>query len=434
MSFISTTLKNYKLGISNLTFEESIQKRIYIVASLIAFVSAIIGISINIFIGLPLIFNTTVVFIAVSYAFFYYFARYKNKYFKSAFLIVSQIGLMLTWYSGGGLSGPVLPLSIITIIVITAIADKKEQVYYLIFSLLTIIGLFFLEESEFSQYIVQYRSKFVHDLDITCVLILSIISIYLFSSYIKSSFEKAHATVSKQKEELEAVSKAKDKLYSIIGHDLRGPFNGLIELTRLMADKTTGLSKEELQALSAKLSNSAKNTYILLENLLGWSKMNQGLLKFSPQAIPLKAFASVYLEAMQDMADQKNIKTENAIPDDLLVRADEYMLQTILRNLIINAIKYTNNGGYVKIGAYREGDKAVIVVEDNGIGMNDKIREKLFNYSQTNHRLGTDKEPSSGLGLLLTKEFVEKHQGSIHVESEVGKGSRFSFTLPLVSD
>ncbi len=432
MSYITDIFEKYKSDISALTFEESIQKRIYIVASLIALVSAIISISINLFIGLPLVFNTTIVFVAISYAFFYYFARYKNKYYKSAFLIVSQIGLVLSWYSGGGLSGPVLPLSIISIIVITAIANDKEQVYYLIFSILTIIGLFLLEQSEFSKYIVQYRSKFIHDLNITCVLIVSIISLYLFSSYIKFSFKKAHTTVSNQKEELEQLSKAKDKLYSIIGHDLRGPFNGLIELTRLMADETTGLSKEELQTLSAKLSNSAKNTYILLENLLGWSKMNQGLLKFSPQTIPLKVFASINLEAIQDMADQKNITTENSIPDDLLVQADEYMLQTILRNLIINAIKYTNNGGFVKLSAYREKDKAVIVVEDNGIGMDDKIKAKLFNYSQTNHRPGTEKEPSSGLGLLLTKEFVDKHNGFIKVESETGKGSRFSFTLPLV--
>ncbi len=410
-----------------------LSNKIYLVASLIALFAAIIGLSFNLLINLSELFNLSILFIAVSYALFYIFARFKNKYFKNAFVLVSQIGLSMSWYSEGGLSGPVLPLFVIAILVFTVIADSKYHVLYLLISIANIIGLFLVEQSEYGKYIIQYPNKFSHDIDIAFTLVVSVVSIYLFVSFIKEIFVNSLETTAKQKRELEQLNEMKDKFFSIIAHDLRGPFNGMIELTRLMADESTGLSKKDLQDLSGKLSTSAKSTFNLLENLLNWAKMNQGMLAFKPTLIPLKTFASKHLEAMQEMANNKEIKTSNNIPDDMLVYADEYMLQTIIRNFIINAIKFTPKGGEVSISARETIDKNIeISIHDNGVGMSSETIRSLFLLDNQNRRAGTENEPSSGLGLILCKEFIDRHNGTIKIESEEGKGSKFIFTLATI--
>jgi len=405
--------------------------KIYIVASLIAMVASIVGFTFNlIIVKVSILFNLSIIFIATSYAIFYYFARFKGQYFKNTFVLVSQTGLTLSWYSEGGLSGPVLPLFVIAIIVFTVIADSKYHILYLFISIGNIVGLFLVEQSEYGKYIVQYPNKFYHDLDISFTLLVSVISIYLFVSYIKKVFiDSLHTTV-KQKRELEQLNEMKDKFFSIIAHDLRGPFNGMVELTRLMSDESTGLSKEDLQDLSGKLSTSAKSTFNLLENLLNWAKMNQGMLSFNPTLIPLKSFARKHLEAMQEMANNKEINTSNNIPNDFLVFADEYMLQTIIRNFIINAIKFTPKGGEVSISAREIADNNIeISINDNGVGMDTETLDKLFILDKHIRRAGTENEPSSGLGLILCKEFIDRHDSKIRVESKVGKGSSFNFTL-----
>lgn len=429
--------KSVKYRLNKLFTDDSentpLSNKIYIVASLIAMTASIIGLTVNIILELSTLFSISILFIATSYATFYYFARFKNLYFKNTFVLVSQLGLSMSWYSEGGLSGPVLPLFVIAIIVFTVIADSKYHILYLLISIINIIGLFLAEQSAFGESIIQYPNKFSHDLDISLTLILSVVSIFLFVSYIKKVFNTSLETTAKQKQELELLNEMKDKFFSIIAHDLRGPFNGMIELTRLMSDETTGLSKEDLQDLSGKLSSSAKSTFNLLENLLNWAKMNQGMLAYKPTLIPLKTFASIHLEAMQDMANNKEIKTSNNIPNDLLVFADEYMLQTIIRNFIINAIKFTPKGGEVSISARETENKDIeISIIDNGVGMNKETIDSLFILDNQTRRAGTENEPSSGLGLILCKEFIDRHSGTIKIESESGNGSAFRFTFPPI--
>lgn len=413
-------------------FKNKLPERIYIAASLIALTASIIGLLFNLIISLSLLFNLSIIFIAASYAIFYYFARFKNHYFKNIFVLISQLGLALSWYSEGGLSGPVLPLFVVAIVVFTAISDTKYHLIYLLLSIINIISLFLLEQSEFGNFITQYPNKISHDANITFTLVVAIVSIFLFAKFIKKSFQESHETVINQKKELQELNNTKDKFFSIISHDLRGPLSGMLGLTKLMADKSTGLSKEDLQDLSAKLAHSANSTYSLLENLLNWAKMNQGIILFKPQLIPLKAFASIHLEVMQNMANTKNINTANHIPDDLIIFADEYMLQTIIRNIILNAIKFTESNGKVSINAKAVNDQFIEVsIEDTGVGMSAETIENLFSIDKQIKRAGTNNEPSSGLGLLLCKEFIAQHHGEINVESQEGHGSIFKFTLPI---
>ncbi|OYU96053.1 MAG: hypothetical protein CFE21_06480 [Bacteroidetes bacterium B1(2017)] len=230
--------------------------------------------------------------------------------------------------------------------------------------------------------------------------------------------------------ELQKVIEDKDKFFSIVSHDLRGPLNGFLALTQMMMDELADLSEEEILKMVLAMKNSASNLFRLLENLLQWSKIQQGSFPFSPRNIQFHPFVEDCISMSMDQAKIKKISIYNTVPDGLEVFADGNMCQTIVRNLVSNSIKYTNHGGEIFIGANAKENKLVeITIRDTGIGMDQQIRDSLFFLKGIKTRKGTDGEPSTGLGLVLCKEFVEKHGGTIRAESEVGKGSTFTFTL-----
>jgi len=413
-------------NIDNLKLAE----KIYISASFVAFVSTILGFIWNYIIGLSFYLNLIVGIIMILYVILYYLARIKKKYFPTVMFIVSQFGLALTWISSAGISGSVLPFFLVSIAPLLSISKPRVHIIYLLINLLNISILLFIEQSKYSNIIIQYPDKFTGELDVLFSFILSLILTYAYIHILILGYNKENSTVYSQKEELESLNANKDKFFSIIAHDLRGPFTGIAELTKLMADESMNLSKEELQRLSKKVSQSANSTYGLLENLLSYALVNQGLIKYVPEDISLKIFASTHLEALKDFADNKSIHTENKIDNSIKVNADIFMLQTILRNLIMNAIKFTPTGGDIYIDARKIDNNFVeVIVGDNGIGMSPSIIENIFNMGKQTRRTGTENEASSGLGLLLVKEFVNQHNGSISVESTEVRGSLFKFTI-----
>lgn len=178
------------------------------------------------------------------------------------------------------------------------------------------------------------------------------------------------------------------------------------------------------------LHRNALSTNELLNNLLNWAAIRRK--RFSYQPVECTFFEAVgeTLPTLYDAAVNKQISLVNNIPDEIIVYADRYMFQTIIRNLILNAIKFTYPGGRVEVALLNENDDMLqFIVSDNGIGMSPLMAESIFKSDQKTSRQGTLGEPSSGLGLILCKEFVELHQGQIHVDSEEGKGSRFIFSL-----
>ena len=233
-------------------------------------------------------------------------------------------------------------------------------------------------------------------------------------------------------EQLKAINAEKDKFFSIVAHDLRGPMNGFLGLTSIMADDIEGLSAFELKEIATTMRTSAINIYRLIENLLEWSKMQRGTISFEPQPMFLKSSLTKSIELMMDTANKKQIELRINIPEYHVVFADIHMLETIIRNLLSNAIKFSFKGGVIDISASKtENEMMCIVVKDNGIGMNPEILSKMFKLTENINRKGTEGEPSTGLGLILCKEFVEKQGGKIWAESTQGEGSSFSFTLPI---
>ena len=233
-------------------------------------------------------------------------------------------------------------------------------------------------------------------------------------------------------DELRHINAEKDKFFSIIAHDLRGPFNGFLGFTRLMVEDLPDLTQGEILKFAVSMRNSATNLFQLLENLLEWSRSQRGLTNFEPESFLLKSMIVESMHTLMDAAHKKGVCISFEIQEDLGVFADEYMLASTIRNLASNAMKFTKKGGNVSIAAKTvSGNSVEISVRDTGIGMSSTMVEDLFRLDVQTNRKGTDGEPSTGLGLLLCKDFIEKHGGKIWVESEEGKGSTFRFTLPV---
>jgi signal transduction histidine kinase len=235
-------------------------------------------------------------------------------------------------------------------------------------------------------------------------------------------------------EQLQKLNAEKDKFYSIIAHDLRSPFNGFLGLTQVMAEELPNLTMAKVQEIAVSMRKSATNLYSLLNNLLEWSQIQQGVIHFNPKVIQFGLIVGESIDMIDETARSKEIEIKTDIAVDLEVFADQNMLQTIIRNLVSNAVKFTHKGGRVSLSAKTVNNNSIVLsVRDTGIGMSQTIIENLFRLDVQTNRKGTEGEPSTGLGLLLCKEFIEKHGGKIWVESEVEKGSTFSFSIPLVS-
>ncbi len=243
--------------------------------------------------------------------------------------------------------------------------------------------------------------------------------------------KKTEESLRDSEAQLKKTNTTKDKLFSIIAHDLRSPFNNIIGLSELLI----GNEKENHIAQSEKyaglINSSAKNTLVLLDNLLNWAKSQTGQLSFNPAKISLSSLVDEIIENSNSRVFLKNISLNAIQPGEVEVYADENMVMTILRNLISNAIKFTNPGGKINVIVIPGTKQVEVSVSDNGVGMNEEKLSTLFNISSNATSPGTANEKGSGLGLVLCKEFVEKLGGNIWVESEEGAGSVFKFTLPL---
>ena len=237
----------------------------------------------------------------------------------------------------------------------------------------------------------------------------------------------------KSEAELRESNSAKDKFFSIIAHDLKNPFNSLLGFSELLVSKFDELDKERQVKIFELINQTVKNTYNLLENLLMWSLTQRGLIKYKPVRINLKSLVIENIKIFQDIASEKQISIEKKSDTNQFVLADINLLSVIIRNLLSNAIKFTSNGGTVSIsyGPNEEGGQETVLVSvtDSGVGIEADRLSKLFSLDENHSTEGTNIEKGTGLGLILCKEFVEMHNGRIYVESEVGRGSKFTFTL-----
>lgn len=229
---------------------------------------------------------------------------------------------------------------------------------------------------------------------------------------------------------LKRLNSDKDKFFSIISHDLRSPFNSLIGFSDILANEIDDLSKTEVTSFASSINIASKNLLALLNSLLEWSRLNNGKMKYQPEKINLNEIAEEILTLLSGNAIQKNIHLDKNIPDNTLVFADRKVIYSVLQNLVSNAIKFSYKNGVVVICAKEENDCFTISIRDNGMGISERDIKKLFRIDVHHSTRGTENETGSGLGLILCKNLIELNKGCIRVESKIGEGSTFYFTLP----
>ncbi|MDP4195839.1 MAG: PAS domain S-box protein [Bacteroidota bacterium] len=243
---------------------------------------------------------------------------------------------------------------------------------------------------------------------------------------------QANSRLEKSEKELQELNSAKDKYFSIIAHDLKSPFNGLLGFSNMLLLDFDQFNKNDIKTYLKYINSSLKNIFNLVENLLDWSRVQTGRLEFNPERLNLYDYVNSTLKLLESNSLGKSIKTSVKIDENLLVLADRKMLQSVLQNLISNAIKFTKAGGEINISSSNETGFAYITVRDNGVGIQpDRIKD-LFKIDKQTSTEGTAKEKGTGLGLILCKEFIEKCGGSITVSSQFGLGTDFKFSLPVL--
>jgi len=243
--------------------------------------------------------------------------------------------------------------------------------------------------------------------------------------------KKAELIIQQHVEELKELNATKDKFFSIISHDLRSPFSNLLGLSELLLTNYTNYDDEKRKKFISALFETSKQTYTLVENLLEWSRMQRGKFEFNQEMVNITNLIILEIQNQKNISESKNIELTLLSTDEKMVYADSNMLRTVLRNLISNAIKFTKIGGRVFIYTMENNGFVEIAVSDNGVGISDEIMKKLFLFDSDYTTIGTANEKGTGLGLVLCKEFIEKHGGKIWAESEEGKGCEFKFTIPI---
>jgi signal transduction histidine kinase len=231
--------------------------------------------------------------------------------------------------------------------------------------------------------------------------------------------------------QLREINASKDKFFSIISHDLRSPFSSIIGFSNLLIEKVREKDYKKVEEYASIVQNSSWRVMNLLVNLIEWSSSQTGRMEFNPEFFDIVELINEVVELSNDSARPKSITLKKELPHSIFIMADKDMTSTILRNLISNAIKYTNHEGEIIISALQIKGNVKVSIIDNGVGILKESIEKLFRIQDSHSTKGTLNETGTGLGLLLCKEFIEKHDGKLWVESEPDKGSKFHFTLPL---
>lgn len=281
---------------------------------------------------------------------------------------------------------------------------------------------------------LQEQANFRNFLIILLVLISVIFALvlYLYRNHRRSNqqLKTVNEQINSQNNELQELNATKDKFFSIISHDLKGPLNSLTSFAGLLINHTEALSKDEIKMLATDLDKSLKNLLSLLNNLLEWSRSQTGNLDIKAEPFDVRNLVYANAELLQRMAEVKEITLHTRVPANLTGYADKNQMNTVLRNLVSNALKFTEKGGNVAVDVTEWKDSIEVAVKDSGVGMSKEVLAKLFKIEHKYSTTGTANESGTGLGLMLCKEFVERSGGAISVESKEGEGSIFRFTIP----
>lgn len=266
------------------------------------------------------------------------------------------------------------------------------------------------------------------------IVVVVILRLFVVRRRMNHELIKHKEIIESQNLQLQKYNDGKDRFFGLLAHDLKGSFNSILGFSNLIQDGIGIYNVKELEEMARAIHSSASSTYNLLENLLSWSRSSIGIIEFKPEKFLFSDLVNFCRPQWMGGADAKNVKVDVVFDENVEIYADKDMLCTVMRNLISNAVKYSDRRGKVKVECRVIGDNVELIVSDQGMGMSEDVIESLFDMSKMRSKPGTEKELGTGMGLFLSHEFVKRHQGTISVESNLGRGSRFIVELPLMSE
>ncbi|MFA6945783.1 MAG: HAMP domain-containing sensor histidine kinase [Pedobacter sp.] len=419
---------------TNITGQEadfSLEARIFHAICIISMLILIISVPLNISYGLfELVELMSLVLIAL--LLMYYLSRIRKRLNLSILLfsLVANILFVTNFYFNSGIDGPGLMFFLLCIFLTTTVGPKKQYVYWLLLNISEVTILLLISYHDPALFEYRYPSLISRYADIGSSYILAALLTFAATNYIRYSYNMEKIIVEEKVAELKISNDTKNKLLSILAHDLKSPLGSIQNYLEILTE--INLPETERQSIEASLLNETKNTQQMLSNLLSWSKSQMEGVTVNLLPVNLKETILPAIRAQQSIAAEKNIKLEENICESTIVLADRDMLQLVIRNLANNAVKFTDSGGYISIRSDIEGNKCLIAISDSGRGIPYKMQEDLFSMI-VKPTFGTQNEKGVGLGLALCKEFTELQNGKIWFESEPGKGTHFFICLSLAS-
>ncbi|MBK7631580.1 MAG: hypothetical protein IPJ23_12935 [Ignavibacteriales bacterium] len=429
-----------------------IQKRIFLLITHISFIIALVGITTNILLGLDTLLTIVTIFAAL--VILYFHIRVKNSHldlkYAIGFFIISVITLSCLWFFNGGYNGNNSVLIFVYFIVtITILPPKHRMLSFFIYAvmILILITLQYL----YPHTIVPYQNEGQRYIDLVLGYFLYIVLAYNIQNTILKNYDIEHArvkiksdqlsqliqqlsTTNQQLEEsikrVEELNASKDRFITVLSHDLRSPFQGLLGITKTLEANYSSFSDEEKQFYITQINHSLDKLYAFLEQLLLWGRVQRSSLKLNYKMCDINELIDQIVSVLSETASRKKISVDIKCQDALNSELDKEMISIVLRNLLTNAIKFSPVGSWIKIKSENNNEELKISVVDNGVGISEEHIHKLFNLDENFSTIGTDGEQGTGMGLILCNDIIKKHDGKISVQSKEGRGSTFTIVIP----
>lgn len=413
------------------SFEEfSLEHRIFNAAALFIFLSGIITFIFNVTNQYQIQGNITVGVMVAVFFILYLLSRFRKVYSGLIFFSITLVGTSFLWLFNDGINGSIPALFIMCSMLCIGVSKAKWHVPIILLTIAVFCFLVLFEDAFFQKFLVKYPSEELRRSDLIFAYIMSILVAGVFTNRLKMNFKRENRVIKEQRKELTELNSVKDKLFSIIGHDLTNQFNGILGFSEILKNIHEDTSHKKIRKYAEQVHESSENAYKILQELLDWASLQDNSVTFNPSNVNIRMIFNDLIRAFGVSAKNKHITFTANSSENTFVNADYNMLKTVLRNLVSNAIKFTEPGGRVSILAEKDSNNITkISVKDTGIGMKSSMVNNLFDIDVNTKREGTFGEPTTGLGLILCQGFLEKHNSRLKVESKPGKGSTFSFVL-----
>lgn len=409
--------------------EFSLESRIFHSICIIAIVLFLLVIPLNIINNLPEIAVLMFVLLLTG-IYLYYLSRWKKNQQLSVILfsLLSNILFVINFYYNSGIEGPTIIIFLVCLLLTTVIVPKKQYYFWFTLNISEVLILLFISGyyPEFFQN--SYPDAFSRHMDFAYTYFFSGIMVFMTTMLIRNSYHEEKKIAEKKASELQISNETKDKLFSILAHDLRSPLGSIQNYLEILGE--SDIDETERNLIWSNLLTETNNTQEMLSNLLSWSKNQMDGIKVKFSEINLKENVHSIIKNQLNHASKKGINLQELVSDSSYVLGDKDMFQLVIRNLVNNAIKFTPSGGNILITSENKDNECIITVSDNGIGIPVELQASLFTM-KVRSSYGTNNEKGVGIGLALCKEFTEIQNGKIWLESEPGKGSSFHVSLML---